>query len=478
MTARLVPVLGVLASCGAPSIGDGASATGTRGDSTGVGTAASDRTADTAATIGDGSEKLDIGGGSWPPPSDPDLVDVLVVIENTAEMAAMQARFAQTAMSLVRRLHAVPDSCMTPRVMDAQIMFTTTDAGHALCDPPRGYSPAFGAPTVAGCNARIEEFGEAPTICTALCPTDVVPSDPFIAFSDTTTNIERRRWVDVDGDGELDSPAAQAAACLAPVGLRGCAYASPLEAMRRALDPDAAWNQGTRPFLRPDAALLIVTVGDGLDCSLADPSVGENPRFMEAHPDTGEPTPSLASCWNAGVVCDRPDADGVHGSCAPAGADTLVQTSSYAEFLAELGAAKNVFMAPFSGVPAVTAHAAESPYLPEEGGVASLVYRTVADARYPEGDLLPSDIEAGLTAAHKQFEHGIGPGCAGEGADGLLFQATPDPRTISVCQSLNVKDDENGGGRCCVESICDPDQGSDALCMLGMLAATSFVTCR
>jgi hypothetical protein len=43
-----------------------------------------------------------------------------------------------------------------------------------------------------------------------------------------------------------------------------------------------------------------------------------------------------------------------------------------------------------------------------------LVYREWKDGPYPMGDLLPDDLANGETAATKEFEFGIGPGCTGE----------------------------------------------------------------
>ena len=70
-----------------------------------------------------------------------------------------------------------------------------------------------------------------------------------------TSNVPTADPVDVNGDGVDDSNVAQALACIGPQGIDGCGYESQLEAMRRALDPDAEWNGGDTPFMR-DGGLL------------------------------------------------------------------------------------------------------------------------------------------------------------------------------------------------------------------------------
>ena len=113
------------------------------------------------------------------------------------------------------------------------------------------------------------------------------------------------------------------------------------------------------------------------------------------------------------------------------------------------------------GIPEVTAHNPEPPYEPIEGGVKDLIYRQWNDA-----DILPGD---GGTAASKQFEFGIGPGCTGKDGQGnYTGQAIPPLRIKEVCESLNDGDKI----RCCMESICDDDFSPAIECLSGLLQET------
>lgn len=426
-----------------------------------------------STTIADEKPNWDLGGGPTVCGSEgTNRFDILVVVENSGEMSAVQSRFAQTAISLVRSLEELTDAYGSPINADVQMMVTTTDVGNPACETDGDLEPARGAPLVEGCNARLAQFGATPETCTARCPVDVVPSETFIAFGgDGDSNVEGAEPVDVDGDGTAESPAAQAAACLAPVGLNGCAYPSALGAVRYALDPGAAWNQGDRPFVRPGSAVGIVVVQASPDCDVADPSVMDDPRFMALNPQTGEPETSQATCWNAGVSCQASEDDGTYASCAAVG-DSLVPTSTYSEFLvSEVGTpgCTPIFMLALTGVPTVTWHEREAPFFPVEGGLDELIYRDVIDAPYPEGDLLPADTELGVTAADKQFAWGIGPGCTTlDQAENPISQGRPDPRTVEVCHGLDRPDDDSGR-RCCVESVCDERHDGVVTCLQGLL---------
>ena len=130
------------------------------------------------------------------------------------------------------------------------------------------------------------------------------------------------------------------------------------------------------------------------------------------------------------------------------------------------------------------------PYAPLEGGIHDLVYRDWKDGEYDGtadgGDIMPGDWASGTTAAQKQWEFGIGPGCTGkttvmvENDDGELEekevftgQAVPPVRIREVCESLNSVD-SNGATRtrCCIESICDDDFSPAIDCLTGIIQET------
>jgi hypothetical protein len=119
--------------------------------------------------------------------------------------------------------------------------------------------------------------------------------------------------------GRLTNPAAGTAN-------RGCGFAQPLEAMRRALDP--ATNPG---FIRPDALLSIVFLTNQDDCSLA--------RAAMLDPFNTVLGPSFSfRCTEQGVICDPDDPrkPGTHTNCRPReGSAFLVNVSEYQQFLTQ-----------------------------------------------------------------------------------------------------------------------------------------------
>ena len=401
-------------------------------------------------------------------------VDLLFVVDNSGTMGEEQGFVSQGMALLESQLRGLD--------LDVQVMFTTTDFGNPLCTPfePAGYDPAKGAPIATACTDRLADFDNLsgtlsiPEACTDRCPNGVAPDDdPFIAFNGAQDNVPAVPDTDVDGDGIADGPVAQSMACLAPMGINGCGYESPLENMLQALNPSAAWNGAPRPFLRDDADILaIAIITDEADCSVKDYSIMEDPTYQEINPDLGSTAASSAICWNAGVTCVGPDSNGVYASCQSVTTEELQPVSRYTNYLVEDirdSQGKAVVMLGVLGVPSVTEHDADVPYTPTAGGVFDLVYRNWVDGQYPMGDILPAEWAAGETAADKQFDFGIGPGCTGQDTLGnFTGQAIPPVRVLEVCQALDL-DDTLAGTRCCIESVCDGDYTPAMRCLSGLV---------
>lgn len=416
-----------------------------------------------------------------------DQIDLLFVIDNSGTMAAEQLNLALNFPRLVDRLENLTDSAGNMINPDVQIMVTTTDFGNPLCTPfqPAGYEPARGAPTVSGCNARIDDFtglGSNPDVvpeaCTTVCPTDIVPSDPFISFSPAGTNVPDVPEVDINGDAMPDSAVAQALACIGPQGINGCGYEAPLETMLQALNPGSDWNTGERPFLRDGALLAIAVVTDEVECSVKDYSIMEDEAYQETNPDNANKQASSAICWNAGVSCNGPDANGVYSDCTSLNDEKLQPISRYTQYLVDdlrENQNKEVLMLGILGVPLVTAYAEVPPYNPIAGGELSLVYRDWIDGTYPAGDILPLEAADGVTAADKQFDFGIGPGCTGvPDINGISTgQGTPNTRVMEVCHALDYVDSDGTENiRCCITSICDSDFSPAIDCLTGIIEET------
>lgn len=439
----------ITTACG-PSVAVGEGSATEAVDSSGATASSADTTTGTT-TEGDENEDAadDWHDVQHDPPDPPEVapLDVLFVVDNSAQTADMQLRLGQAMAGFVESFGDAERS--------VQVMFTTTDVGNPLCSPfqPVGYTPAAGAPTTTGCNARIDDFtglGGSPEVrdevCSELCPFDITPSDPFVAFDPGT------------GDHNVgNGTVVEALRCLLPQGINGCGYEAPLEAMARALRSDAPHNSGDRPFLRPDADLAIVILTNETDCSVDDLSFGQDMTYWNVNPHSGSPQPSSAMCWNAGVQCDGPDANGVYSECVSSDGP-LHATSRYTDMLADLrGSGKRVTMLSIGGVPPVGLYA-DDPPVPTAGGLLDLVYR-----EWQESDVSPQELADGVSAEDLTFELGIGPACALLDDDVLLARAIPNPRVVEVCQSLD--DGEQLG--CCIDSVCG-DQAAALRCLVGV----------
>jgi len=421
-------------------------------------------------------------------------VDILFVIDNSGTMGVEQRNLARNFPLLVRQLEGLTDRNGRAVEPDIQIMVTTTDFSNPVCteDAPPGYESANGSPIANTCLARADRFtsrmgGDSEiAACESVClnPAAAPEGDPFIAFqADRGDNIpDDVVPADIDGDGTVDSAVSQALACMGPQGINGCGFESPLENMLQALNPDAAWNSGSRPFLRPDAVLAIVIITDEVDCSVRPAEPGQpylllDPTYQEVHPLTNQAAPTSAVCWNAGVTCDAPSADGVYTDCRSSDTGGLHPISRYVNYLVDNlrdGRNKEIVMLGILGVPPVTAHNDQVPYEPTAGGVEDLVYRdwTAADI-LPGQNSVEGDDDAQLEAAFNNYDFGIGPGCTGGNAEtGFTGQAIPPVRIKEVCEALDIRNtDGTTETRCCIESICDDDYSPAMKCLTGILSA-------
>ncbi len=420
------------------------------------------------------------------------LIDLLFVIDNSGTMGEEQLNLAKNFPLLIQKLEGLTDEMGMPIGADVNIMVTTSDFGNPLCKPFANHDPEQGAPVSSACVKRLDrftglaqinppEYEEACTDVCALPGLEPINDEQIIHFDAEGDNVPPVPPKDINGDGVEDSAVAQTLACIGPQGIDGCGYESQLESMMQALDPLAPWNCGKpddpvacpnggvdRPFMRQGAVLAIAMVTDEADCSVSDYSVMTDSDYF-AKLD-GQPLPSSALCWKAGVTCNGPDADGVYVTCSPDDSDEkLHPVSRYTNFLTGYvreGLGKEVIMLGILGVPPVTKHADDPPHEPIEGGVEALVYRKWKDGIFPNGDILPEDAAKGIDADYQQWNFGIGPGCIGEDAMGeVTGQAIPPVRIKHVCESLNY----DNRIRCCIESVCDDDFSAAIGCLTDVL---------
>lgn len=231
---------------------------------------------------------------------EPPRTDVLLVVDDGPDSAALQARLVASFDVLVQRAREQGN--------DVRVAVTTTSMSDALCEPEHGaVRGAFGAQS---CLDRLDDFiGPDGTDARALCTDRCEYTTEQLGLSPA------RPWL-----GLLDLPAgvepAAALACLVPQGISGCARGAPLEAVelaRRRSDQEGEPEHG---FFRVGEAGHAVVLTDGVDCSLTDTGLAafdpEGTRALWSDPEADAAT--LAVCWNAGVECQG-DASG-YDDCA------------------------------------------------------------------------------------------------------------------------------------------------------------------
>lgn len=215
----------------------------------------------------------DVGLDAGPPCSE--ALDLLFVVDNSADMAAEQVWLAEHFGGFLRSLVTGevrdPDTGEVVRTFaptdDVHVGVVTTDMGSGGFDVPSCDDPEDGDDgilrtqntTVAGC----------------------VESEPaFLSFT---------AGDDADGFAEDFS-------CIARVGTGGCGYEQPLEAALTAVTEHA--DRANAGFLRPGSLLGVVVLTKEDDCSASDPELfdpdstsyeGGNELRCSQYPDALQP---------------------------------------------------------------------------------------------------------------------------------------------------------------------------------------------
>lgn len=441
----------LVAGCGpalGPARGDGiATTTGATGGSSG-----GEWDSGVCGQAEDGSFRLscDVGAPD-PEPEGPPKIDVLIVIDDGPSMATEMPWLGPNLLRLASGVEELLDPALNRDDVDVQAMVVSAAAAHPMC------AGAEVKPATESCLSRPFDFRD-PQLCARSCDLDVELPRPFIRIGQP--NLETPvPPTDVDGDGEPESEAARLLACVGQIGDTGCEYGSPLEAMVRALDPAAEWNLGPEPFLREDSALAIVLIGDTPDCSVADPELATSSPYMNVDPQTQQPAPSPAMCWNAGVQCEFNPDETLECLPSPSPLHPIVR---YRDYLTSfLDDDRAVSLSVVGGFPPVLEHNEQAPYQAVSGGFFDVVHQNWRDPAAPEGDILPEHWEMGIDAVASQFWFGIGPGCTEVDDDLQGRQGLPPLRQTELCRAVERYDDWS---RCCHESICDDDWSAIGAC--------------
>ena len=223
-------------------------------------------------------------------------LDVLFIIDDSAQMIGLQEQLAGAFPRFVTALEAAAGS--RP---DLHLGVVTTTIGIPGFDTPDCRQTGFDGALQAS-------RGTTPCLQSGLFLRDVaVPGGGR----------------DMNYAGTLESTFS----CLSRRGQDGCGFEQPLEALRRALDGSVAANAG---FLRPDAALAVVILGDEDDCSASDVQLYSPDNVATLG------TRSSFRCFEYGVRCipDAPRQAGAKTRCAPRDDSPYIEpVATYVQFL-------------------------------------------------------------------------------------------------------------------------------------------------
>ncbi|MEM7153304.1 MAG: hypothetical protein AAF799_10715 [Myxococcota bacterium] len=368
-----------------------------------------------------------------PPPEGSDAVDILFVVDNSGFMGAEQAKLAQSIGELTEPLR------------NAGIRFrlgiTTTDVGNPWC---QGSTPEAGNFVLSSCRERQSDFvfdgamqiDATQEACLDVCALDSFDIDPSTVDGQPAPAV--RPWLEWTSAADNNTPGQAPSAllsCALPMGIAGCGFEQPLEAMHRAIQRSSTVGEEQNGFIRDDANLLVIFVTDEADCSYNPEQetifLPDGDRVFWSDQDA--PAPTSAVCWNAGVECTGAGADlecnpvdlAADGSPTTPDAAAMLPVSRYIDQLQAIQDAK----------------------IAGRVAVMGLVGRAI-DGGFEYGN-------TGTPEFHHDF--GVGPGC-----DFDDQRAVPPVRMRAVANAFASAPDDG------LYSVCNGDYGPS----LGAVAAT------
>jgi hypothetical protein len=246
-------------------------------------------------------------------PANSRALDVLIVVDTSSSMS-------DKANALTNNLAKIGDLLTSPAApLDLHVGVISADLG---------ISPFMDNLSHCVASGDAGELRSTPQLVGCLPPTANTESPNGTFIEDVASGSTRL----ANYTGSLG----ETLACIGTLQANGCAFQQPLEAAKRALDGTSApMNAG---FLRPQAALLLIFVGDGDDCSAHDTKVFDtNISFDNATSALGFFT--TFRCAEFGVKCDGSDLTRqamTYGTCAPRGDSYLYDPQYYVDFLRSL----------------------------------------------------------------------------------------------------------------------------------------------
>ncbi len=227
-------------------------------------------------------------------------IDILFVIDNSGSMEEEQTSLVANFNRFINVLNNIDGG-----LPNVHLGVVSTDVG-------------AGAFNIAGCSGNGDN-GTLQSTPRGACET---PTGAYIVDLD-------------DGNGGRTQNYSNATleetfSCIARLGIDGCGFEQPLEAMYRALNGSNQTNSG---FLRPDAFLAVVIITDEDDCSTRDTNM-----FDTSQTTPQDPLGPLSSfrCFEFGVQCepDSPRSPGPRAECVPRNdSQYMYDINRYVDFL-------------------------------------------------------------------------------------------------------------------------------------------------
>lgn len=281
-------------------------------------------------------------------------VDILFMVDNSASMAPIQQQLAAGFEAFGRVLDALPGG--TP---DLHLGIVSSDMG-------------AGDGTIVGCVGSGNDGALQDMPRGACTNTTLRDGAHFIAVRTDPATGQRIANFDASTITEVFT-------CIANLGDTGCGFEQPFASVLRALGADGSAqpleNEG---FLRPDAFLAVVMVGNEDDCSARSGAVSKLFDTEQRLLATEMGPVGSFRCNEFGHLCRRGDGElqapsrreaASYESCE-SNEDGLL--TSVADFVRSLRALKGdpakVFVAAVSGPSSPYSVRLEDPSLPDEGG--------------------------------------------------------------------------------------------------------------
>lgn len=256
-------------------------------------------------------------------------VDVLLVVDNSASMADQGEVWADNLRAF-GHVYAASE-------LDYRIAVTTTDVGGPDCEGPRDDGRFLTEPCTENLGAfevgtsHESEAVDVRAACLDRCENDRVRTTPTLVRGASVA--KPRPWLErTAGVPNISREPGDYLSCVGQPGFSGCEAESPIAAallaLERAEDPaDPAYG-----FLREDAGLSIVFIGDEDDCSRA--------------PGSTEPLASAgasvsAACWRAGSQCVS---EGETRHCEPSDDPRMLDLEQFFDRLQTIEARKQEVM--------------------------------------------------------------------------------------------------------------------------------------